>query len=104
MNSSLEENIQKPYPTQNDLYQAFFEFKKNISLYSLGVLMQVLILGIYSMAKEAIKKKVADSDEIKYFLDKKDVAGLAEIMKVDVIHISEWEQIEPKDPNKFKDM
>ena len=56
------------------------------------------------MAKEAIKKKVADSDEIKYFLDKKDVAGLAEIMKVDVINISEWEQIEPKDPNKFKDM
>ena len=56
------------------------------------------------MAKEAIKNKVADSDKIKYFLDKKDVAGLAEIMKVDVIHISEWEQIEPKDPNKFKDM
>ena len=111
MNSSLEENIQKPYPTQNDLYQAFFEFKKKYKPIftgcvdagaNPGMITHFTVLGIYSMAKEAIKNKVADSDKIKYFLDKKDVAGLAEIMKVDVIHISEWEQIEPKDPNIFK--
>ena len=111
VNASIEENIQKPYPSQNALYRAFFEFKKRYKPIftgcidagaNPGMITHFAILGIYSMAKEAIKNKVADSDEIKYFLDKKDVAGLADIMKVDVIHISEWEQIEPKNPNEFK--
>ena len=35
-------------------------------------------------------------------MDKKDLANLAQIMQVDVIHISELEQIEPNDENKFK--
>ena len=60
------------------------------------------ILGIYSMAKEAIKNKIADYEKIKYFLDKKDIANLAQIMRVDVIHVSEWEKIEPNDESKFK--
>ena len=111
VNASIEENIQKPYPSQNALYRAFFEFKKRYKPIftgcidagaNPGMITHFAILGIYSMAKEAIKNKVADSDEIKYFLDKKDVAGLADIMKVDVIHISEWEQIEPNNPNDFK--
>ena len=111
VNASIEENIQKPYPSQNALYRAFFEFKKRYKPIftgcidagaNPGMITHFAILGIYSMAKEAIKNKVADSDEIKYFLDKKDVAGLADIMKVDVIHISEWEQIEPNNPNEFK--
>jgi homospermidine synthase len=54
------------------------------------------------MAKEAIKNKIANYEEIKFYLDKKDLAKLAQIMQVDVIHISELEQIEPKDENKFK--
>ena len=111
VNASIEENIQKPYPSQNALYRAFFEFKKRYKPIftgcidagaNPGMITHFAILGIYSMAKEAIKNKVADSDEIKYFLEKKDVAGLADIMKVDVIHISEWEQIEPNNPNEFK--
>ena len=111
VNASIEENIQKPYPSQNALYRAFFEFKKRYKPIftgcidagaNPGMITHFAILGIYSMAKEAIKNKVADSDEIKYFLDKKDVAGLADIMKVDVIHISEWEQIEPNNSNEFK--
>ena len=111
VNASIEENIQKPYPSQNALYRAFFEFKKRYKPIftgcidagaNPGMITHFAILGIYSMAKEAIKNKVADSDEIKYFLDKKDVAGLADIMKVDVIHISELEQIEPNNPNEFK--
>ena len=110
VNASIEENILKPYPSQNALYQAFFEFKKRYKpLFTgcidaganPGMITHFAILGIYSMAKEAIKNKVADSDKIQYFLDHKELAGLAEIMKVDVIHISEWEQIEPNDPNKF---
>ena len=60
------------------------------------------ILGIFSMAKEAIKNKIANYEEIKFYLDKKDLAKLAQIMQVDVIHISELEQIEPKDENTFK--
>ena len=111
VNASIEENILKPYPSQNALYQAFFEFKKKYKPVftgcidagaNPGMITHFAILGIYSMAKEAIKNKVVDSEEIKYFLDKKELAGLAQIMKVDVIHISEWEQIEPNDPNKFK--
>ena len=111
VNASIEENIQKPYPSQNALYRAFFEFKKRYKPIftgcidagaNPGMITHFAILGIYSMAKEAIKNNVADSDEIKYFLNKKDVAGLADIMKVDVIHISEWEQIEPNNPNEFK--
>ena len=54
------------------------------------------------MAKEAIKNKIANYEKIKFFLDKKDIANLAQIMQVDVIHVSEFEQIEPKDENKFK--
>ena len=38
------------------------------------------ILGIYSMAREAIKNKVFDYKKIQTFLDKKDYANLAQIM------------------------
>jgi homospermidine synthase len=54
------------------------------------------------MAKYAIEKKIADYDKIEILLKEKDISGLAEIMKVDVIHISEIEQIEPHNPNKLK--
>ena len=60
------------------------------------------ILGIYSMAREDIKNKVDDYEKIQSFLDKKDYANLAQIMKVDVIHISEWEKLEPNDESKFE--
>ena len=111
VNASIEENILKPYPSQNALYQAFFEFKKKykpIFAGSIdaganpGMITHFAILGIYSMAREAIKNKVEDYEKIQMFLDKKDYANLAEIMKVDVIHISEWEKIEPNDESKFK--
>ena len=100
VNASIEENILKPYPSQNALYQAFFEFKKKFKPHFTGCI--DAILGIYSMAKEAIKNKIADYEKIKYFLDKKDIANLAQIMQVDVIHVSEWEKIEPNDESKFK--
>ena len=111
VNASVEENILKPYPSQNALYQAFFEFKKKFrptftgcidAGANPGMITHFAILGIYSMAKEAIKNKIANYEKIKFFLDKKDIANLAQIMQVDVIHISELEQIEPNDENKFK--
>ena len=111
LNASMEENILKPYPTQNALYQALFEFKKKYNPTftgcidagaNPGMITHFTILGIYSMAKEAIKNKIANYEEIKSYLEKKDLAKLAQIMQVDVIHISELEQIEPKDENKFK--
>ena len=111
VNASIEENILKPYPSQNALYQAFYAFKKKFNPIftgcidagaNPGMITHFSILGIFSMAKEAIKNKIADSDKIEILLKKKDLAGLAEIMKVDVIHVSEIEQIEPHDPSKLK--
>jgi homospermidine synthase len=111
VNASIEENILRPYPSQNALYQAFFEFKKKFKPIftgcidagaNPGMITHFAILGIFSMAKEAIKNKIANYEEIKFYLDKKDLAKLAQIMQVDVIHISELEQIEPKDENTFK--
>ena len=111
VNAGIEEDIFKPYPTQYALYNAFFEFKKKYKPSfsgsidagaNPGMITHFAILGIYSMAREAIKNKIADYEKIKYFLDKKDCANLAQIMKVDVIHISEWEKLEPNDESKFK--
>ena len=111
VNASIEENILKPYPSQNALYQAFYAFKKKYNPIftgcidagaNPGMITHFSILGIFSMAKHAIENKIADSDKIEDLLKKKDISGLAEIMKVDVIHISEKEQIEPNDPNKLK--
>ena len=111
VNASIEENIQKPYPSQNALYQAFFAFKKKYNPIftgcidagaNPGMITHFSILGIFSMAKYAIENKVADYEKIEILLKEKDLSGLAEIMKVDVIHISEFEQIEPNDPNKLK--
>lgn len=44
VNASIEENILKPYPSQNALYQAFYAFKKSIIQFLLDALMQELIL------------------------------------------------------------
>lgn len=111
INADVEENLLKPYPSQYAMYQAFFEFKKKYKPTfagcidagaNPGMITHFSILGIFSMAKEAIKNKIADYQKINYFLEKKDYANLAEIMQVDVIHVSEWEQIEPNDESKFK--
>jgi homospermidine synthase len=111
MNADVEENILKPYPSQYAMYQAFFEFKKKFKPKfagcvdagaNPGMITHFAILGIFSMAREAIKNKIADYEKIKFFLDKKDYANLAQIMQVDVIHVSEWEKIEPNDESKFK--
>ena len=111
VNASIEENILKPYPSQNALYQAFYAFKKKYNPIftgcidagaNPGMITHFSILGIFSMAKYAIENKIADSDLIEDLLKKKDLSGLAEVMKVDAIHISEIEQIEPNDPSKFK--
>ena len=111
MNADVEENLLKPYPSQYAMYQAFFEFKRKFKPTfagcidagaNPGMITHFAILGIFSMAKEAIKNKIADHEKIKFFLDKKDYANLAQIMQVDVIHVSEWEKIEPSDESKFK--
>jgi len=74
VNASIEENILKPYPSQNALYQAFFEFKKKFKPTftgcidagaNPGMITHFAILGIFSMAKEAIKNKIANYEEIK---------------------------------------
>jgi len=111
VNASIEENILKPYPSQNALYQAFHAFKKKYNPVfagcidagaNPGMITHFSILGIFSMAKYAIEQKIADYEKIEILLKKKDISGLAEIMKVDVIHISELEQLEPNDPSKLK--
>ena len=51
----------------------------------------------FSQFKKNIEKKVPDYEKIKEALDKNDLASLAEIMQVDTIHISEIEDIEPRD-------
>ena len=87
VNASLEENLAKPYPTQNAIYQAFFEFKKKFKPTisgcidagaNPGLITHFCILGIYSMAKEAINNKIADYEKIQFFLDKKDIPSLAQ--------------------------
>ena len=111
LNSSLEENILKPYPTQIDLYDAFTEFKKKYNPTfngcidagaNPGMITHFTILGLYSLAKYAIENKVPDSDKIEILLKKKDIGGLAKILKIDVIHISEIEQIEPSNLSNLK--
>lgn len=111
INSSMEENILKPYPTQNDLYNAFEEFRKqtNSTLKGCidaganpGMITHFSILGLFSMAKYAIDIKTPDSKEIEILLKNKNIAKLAEILKIDVIHISEIEEIEPNDRANFK--
>lgn len=111
INSSLEENTLKPYPSQNALYDAFYEFKNKNNLTfdgcidagaNPGMITHFSILGLFSMAKYAIEKKIQDCDKIESLLRKKDIAGLCEILKVDVIHISEIEQIEPYDSSKLR--
>lgn len=60
-----------------------------------GMITHFTILGLFSLAKYAIEKKVKDSEQIEILLNKKDLGGLADILKIDVIHISEIEEIEP---------
>jgi homospermidine synthase len=83
MNADVEENILKPYPSQYAMYQAFFEFKKKFKPTfagcvdagaNPGMITHFAILGIFSMAREAIKNKVADYEKIQFFLNKKDYA------------------------------
>ena len=111
INASIEEDLARPYPSQNALYNTFFEFKKKFKPKftgcidagaNPGMITHFAILGLYSMAKEAINNKIADYEKIQLFSDKKDIPSLAQIMQIDTIHISEFENIEPKDENKFK--
>ncbi len=111
LNASLEENILEPYRFQSSLYAAMNAFSKKFKPKftgcidagaNPGMITHFCILGIYSMAKSAIKKKVPDAEIIKKYLEKKDIAALAEQLKVDVIHISEWEKMEPNNQKLFE--
>ena len=111
INASIEEDLARPYPSQNALYNTIFEFKKKFKPKftgcidagaNPGMITHFAILGLYSMAKEAINNKIADYEKIQLFSDKKDIPSLAQIMQIDTIHISEFENIEPKDESKFK--
>ena len=111
INASIEEDLARPYPSQNALYNTFFEFKKNFKPKftgcidagaNPGMITHFAILGLYSMAKEAINNKIADYEKIQLFSDQKDIPSLTQIMQIDTIHISEFENIEPKDESKFK--
>ena len=76
VNSSLEENILKPYPSQNALYDAFDEFKKkyNPSINGCidaganpGMITHFAILGLFSMAEYAIKIILQIQKKLKYY-------------------------------------
>ena len=106
LNASLEEYEDNPYPNQYSLYQAMYDYREKYkptftgcidSGANPGMITHFCILGIRNMAKEAIEKEVPDYEKIKEALDKNDLASLAEIMQVDTIHISEIEDIEPRD-------
>ena len=111
LNASLEEYEEYPFPNQYCLYQSMYDYREKYkptftgcidSGANPGMITHFCILGIRNMAKGAIERKVPDADKIKELLDKNDLPGLAEQMKIDAIHISEIEDIEPKDPNIFK--
>ena len=111
LNSSMEENVLKPYPSQYALYEAFNDFKRKFNPKitgcidagaNPGMITHFARLGVFSMAKYAIEKKIKDYEQIEVLLRKKDISGLAEIMKIDVIHISEIEHLEPNDKSKLK--
>ena len=76
MNADVEENILKPYPSQYAMYQAYFEFKKKYKPTfagcvdagaNPGMITHFAILGIYSMAREAIKNKIPDYEKLNFF-------------------------------------
>jgi len=77
VNASIEENILKPYPSQNALYQAFYAFKKKYNPIftgcidagaNPGMITHFAILGIFSMAKYAIENEIADYEKIEELL------------------------------------
>ena len=111
LNASLEEYEDHPYKDQYSLYQAMYDYRDKYkptftgcidSGANPGMITHFCILGIRNMAKGAIERKVPDADKIKELLDKDDLPGLVEQMKIDTIHISEIEDIEPNDPKKFE--
>ena len=78
VNASIEENILKPYPSQNALYQAFYAFKKKYNPIftgcidagaNPGMITHFAILGIFSMAKYAIENEIADCEKIEELLN-----------------------------------
>ena len=72
MNADLEQNVLEPYPSQYAMYQDFFEFKKKYKPSftgcidagaNPGMITHFAILGVFGMAKDAIKNKVADYEK-----------------------------------------
>lgn len=67
-----------------------------------GMITHFAILGLYGMAQSAIDRKVHDADQIKKYLDEKNIKALANILKVDAIHVSDHDCLEPRDPKAFE--
>ena len=110
LNCSLEEYIDRCYPTQFALYKTMYDYRKENKFNGTavidaganpGMVTHFAILGILHMARDAVKNKVKDYEKIEELLNKKDLPGLAEIMEIDTIHISEIEDMIMNEPEKF---
>ena len=110
LNCSLEEYLDRPYPTQYALYKTMYDYREKNKFNGTavidaganpGLVTHFSILGIYHMARDAVKNKVKDYEKIEELLKKKDLPGLAEILEIDAIHISELEDMIMDNPDEF---
>ena len=111
LDACLEEFEEFLLPSDYMLYDRMYKFRETCTNKATccvdaganpGVITHFAILGAYKMAQAAIDRNVPDKDKIKELLDKKDLPGLATQLKIDAIHISELEDIEPADPKLFE--
>lgn len=60
------------------------------------------VMALYGMAKSAIERRVHDADLITSLLAQNNIPELATALGVEVIHVSELEQISPSNPEYWK--
>ena len=108
VDTCLEEWEGMECPTQFALYQNMHKYDGTLKYTAVfdaganpGLVTHFAILGLRGMAKSAIERGVPDADQIKALLEKGDVAALAAHLQVDVIHISEKEDMEPAKKENF---
>lgn len=109
INTSLEEWEGEELEIQNDLYDKIRTYKDKVKATAAvdcganpGAITHFAIMALYGMAKSAIERKVKDYEQIKEYLKKKSIPDLAAILQVDVVHISEREEIFPAQAEKLK--
>lgn len=110
-----EEGVDKELiaKTQYELYQRIHTKKEEINKENCtmvvdaganpGAVTHFAVMGLYGMAQSAIDRKVADADLIASLLKQNKIPELATVLKVEVVHISELEELVPANPEYWKD-